>query len=144
MSQRRIAQNQHLMFVTTCTKDREPIFADGAYARAAIECLYRIQQKYPFFLYAFVIMPDHSHFLMNVPAHGSISKILYAFKRGVCFDVGKSMWQPRYYVKHVTNPGRIFEYIHMNPVRQNLCERTEEYQWSSASGRWDVSELPLM
>lgn len=130
--------------MTTCTKNRMPIFADGAYARAAIECLYRTQQKYSFFMYAFVIMHDHCHFLIKVPKPGSISKILYAFKRGVCFDVGKPIWQPRFYVKHVPDPGKVIRYIDLNPVRQKLCEHPNEYPWSSASGRWDVSELPLL
>lgn len=132
------------MFVTTCTKNRNPIFSDDAHARVAIESLYQIQRWFPFFLYAFVIMPDHCHFLLKVPEPGTISRIMYTYKRSVAFAIGKPVWQRRFYVKHVSEPGRIIDYIHVNPVRHNLCKRTDEYQWSSASGKWYVSELTLM
>jgi putative transposase len=143
MSQRRISQNNRLMFVTTCTKDRMPIFADDTHARTVIECLYFIQGMHPFFLYAFVIMPDHCHFLLHVPKGGSISKIMAQFKRSAAFAVGRPIWQKRFYVKHISNPGRCIEYIHRNPVKGKICAKAEDYAWSSASGRWDVSELGL-
>ncbi len=143
MFQRHPIQNQHLMLVTTNTKDRIRIFANPACAREAVESLYRVQCWKPFFLFGFVIMPDHCHFLMNVPEHGSISKIMQAYKRSVCFEIGKAIWQSRFHIKIVHSCGPVLKYIHMNPVRQNLCLEPAAYPWSSASGRWDVCDLPM-
>ncbi len=66
--------------MTTNVKDRKPIFRNDAYAREAIETLYRVQESYPFMLYAFVIMPDHCHFLLQIPDGGSLSKMMNVYK----------------------------------------------------------------
>ena len=130
------------MFVTTNTRDREAVFYDQAYAREAVESLYRVQSFHPFFLYAFVIMPDHCHFLLYVTEHGSISRLMYAYKRSVSFEIGRPIWQPRFYVKIVQdNIDAVIRYIHMNPIKKDLCDKPSDYPWSSASGRWDVSDI---
>ncbi len=143
MSQRRPVQNQQFIFVTTNTRDREPVFYDQACDREVVESLYRVQSFHPFFLYAFVIMPDHCHFLLTVPESGSISRIMYAFKRSVSFEIGRPIWQSRFYAKIVIDDiDRVIRYIHMNPVKKDLCDQPSDYPWSSASGRWDVSDVP--
>ncbi len=130
------------MLITTNVLDREPIFANDAYAREVIETLYRVQQNQPFFLYGFVVMPDHCHFLIEVPEPGSISKIMNVFKSGVTFNLGiPKLWQRRFYNKITKNTYKTLKYIHMNPVKAGLVEKPEAYPWSSASGRWDVSDL---
>lgn len=97
MTQRHPILNDVLMFVTTNTLARRPIFADPAYASEAIDCLYRLQTVHPFFLFGFVIMPDHCHFLLNVPAPYTIAKLMNAYKTGLTFDIGiGSLWQARY------------------------------------------------
>jgi len=142
MTQRHFVQTG-LFFITTNTKDRVPYFSDPAYARAAVETLYEIQYLYPFYLYSFVIMPNHCHFLLRVPERGYLSKIMHAFKRGTSFTIGKGpIWQPRFFVRLVTDdPYAFLKYIHRNPTKAGLCEAPEDYPWSSASGRWDIHEF---
>lgn len=131
------------MFVTTNIRYRDALFVEPAYAREAIEVLYRVQELHPFFLYGFVIMPDHCHFLMSVPGPGSISTIMNRFKMGVSHSIGKgSIWQPRFYITFPEEPSKALQYIYQNPVREELVELPEHYPWSSASGKWDVSDLP--
>lgn len=142
MSQRHPLQNQALMFVTTNVRDREPVFADNACARIAVETLYSIQEFYPFFLYSFVIMPDHCHLFLLVPEHGSVSKVIGIYKRAVTFNLGRSsLWQPRYYMTIPKHAESVISYIENNPVKAGLCNTPKEYPWSSASGRWDVERL---
>ncbi len=142
MSQRHPIQNQLPMLITTNVKGKHPLFLEPGHAREAINALYFTQEKLPFFLYSFVIMPDHCHFLLKAPKENSISRIMYTFKRAVVFQVGQgALWQPRF---HLVIPDRIrqvIRYIHMNPVKKGLCEKPEEYPWSSASGKWDVTLL---
>lgn len=131
------------MLVTTNVLARKPIFADPAYARLVVEILYKTQSVYPFFLYAFVVMPDHVHLLVRVPEGGSISRIMYHFKRVVSFDIGEPVWQPRFDLRYIDNASEAIGYIHRNPVYAHICSEPQHYPWSSASGRWDVSELAL-
>lgn len=129
------------MHITTNTKSREQHFRYSTNAREAIDTLYRVQEMHPFFLYAFVIMPDHCHFLLQVPEPQCISAIMNVYKSGVTFNTGiPQIWQPRFYNRIVTNIGRTQKYIHMNPVRAGIVRAPEDYLWSSASGKWDVSE----
>ncbi|MDD4287590.1 MAG: transposase [Candidatus Peribacteraceae bacterium] len=141
MTQRHPIQNGQMMLVTTNTCNRMRIFVDSACARQVIESLYRAQLHHPFFLHGFVVMPDHCHILLHIPENGSISKIMYCFKRSVCFEVGKPIWQRRFHVRLVDNAWEALRYIHLNPVRQGICEAPADYPWSSASGRWDVTDL---
>ena len=145
MFQRHPIQNQQTMFITTNTQSRMPIFGNAAYARIAVETFYNIQHFYPFFLYAFVIMPDHCHLLLNMPEGGSVSKMIGVYKRAVSFNIGQgSIWQSRFHIVVPKNIEATIEYIYQNPVKAGLCENAEEYPWSSASGRWDLSEFEMI
>lgn len=130
------------MFITTNTYDRIRFFENPAYAREAIECLYRVQLLYPFLLFGFVIMPNHCHFLLNVCAPGSISKIMNSYKSALVQSIGvPKLWQARFFLDIPSKCGKTLEYIHQNPVRAGLCTSIEKYSWSSASGTWDTTPL---
>lgn len=129
------------MLVTTNTKNRIPFFSDDGYARTAIENLYSIQNFYPFFLYAFVVMPDHCHILLSVPEGGSVSKIIGLWKRATSFNTGQtSLWQARFHIRTINNISGAIRYIHQNPIEAKLCDVPHDYVWSSACGKWDIHE----
>lgn len=141
--QRHPTQNQVMMLVTTNVSNRKKIFSDPSFANEAILALYKTQQMHPFFLYGFVIMPDHCHLLLSVPEGGSISKIMHTFKRAVSFAVGQgSIWQSRFHIRYPEMPDKALTYIHQNPIRAHLCEDPANFPWSSACGKHDVSLLP--
>lgn len=142
MTQRHPLQNDCMMFVTTNVLHRKPLFKDQAKARLAIEAMYETQTVYPFFLFGFVIMPDHTHWLISVPEEGSISRIMHRYKRSVSFQLGEGpIWQPRFDYRIIRSYRDVMRYIHMNPVKAKICENPEDYPWSSASGKWDIMEL---
>ena len=130
------------MLITTVTKQREPFFAESANACEAIESFYRVQEQYPFFLYAFVIMPDHCHFFLRMPPPLTISGLMNRYKSGLTFDLGiKQLWQSRFHIRIVKNSSAVIRYIHTNPVKAGLADSPENFLWSSAAGRWDVTAL---
>lgn len=130
------------MLITTVTRDRKPVFRDPACAREAVETLYRIQELHPFFLYGFVIMPDHCHILLRVPEPGSVSTIMRVYKSGVSFNTGlPRLWQPRFHIRIPDDIRAARDYIHRNPVHADIADMPEHYPWSSASGAWDVTPL---
>jgi putative transposase len=144
MFQRHHDQNQRLMLVTTNTKNRRKVFADPACAREAVEALYFIQGRHPFFLYGFVVMPDHCHLLLYAPEGSEISRIMRDYKRRVAFSIGKgSIWQSRFHILYPEDRSAALSYIHANPVQARLVDQPQKYPWSSASGTWDISSFKL-
>ena len=142
MAQAHPVQNGEIMFITTNIRHRRRIFADPACARIAIEVLYDIQEFYPFFLFGFVVMPDHCHFLLRIPDEGFISKMMNIYKRAVAFNIGQGpIWQSSFHIRIPDNPQEALAYIHRNPVQSGLSALPEGYPWSSASGKWDVMDL---
>ncbi len=142
MMPRRTIVNEVPMFITTNVKKRRPFFARDGFAKEAIDHLYRVQLFHPFFIYGFVIMPDHCHFLLKVCAPETICRIMDIYKGGLAHQIGIGpIWQPRYHLEFIYNLPGALNYIHMNPVKGGLCKKPEDYPWSSASGKWDVTSF---
>lgn len=139
------ALNDIPMLLSTTTKNRLPLFREPAYAREAVETLYRVQQLHPFLLFAFVVMPDHCHFLMNVPSPNSISTVMQQFKSGVSHNIGIGpIWQSRYHMRIPDSTEAAKRYIHANPVVAGLAKSENDYPWSSASDKWDITNLDTL
>lgn len=137
-------QSDAIIFVTTNTLDSKPIFSNDAYAREAIEVLYRVQELHPFFLFGFVIMPNHAHLLLSTIAPKKMSTVIDRWKMGVSHSLGLGpIWKPRFFIRIPDDVHATLRYIHWNPVKAGLCKNPEQYPWSSASGKWDVTELGL-
>ncbi len=142
-------QNHHIfenriVLVTTNTKNRMPVFHYPPFALEAIQTLYRTQELFPFFLYAFVFMPDHCHLLMRVPGKAGLATVMRIFKGGASHNIGLGpLWQSKFDAKTFDDPSIALHYIHQNPVKAGLVQAAELYPWSSASGRWDVSDLDI-
>src|SRR3989338_3002011 len=145
MTQRHWVQNDRIFLVTTNTKKRAPIFQDDAYACTAVESLYIIQERQPFYLHAFVVMPDHCHVLLTVPEYSTLSSIMYAYKRDVSFRINRGpLWQKRFDCRLMRKIPQAIHYIHHNPIVAGLCAEPEDYRWSSACGKWDVTAIDAM
>jgi putative transposase len=145
MTQRHWVQNETGMLVTSVTADRKPVFTHAINANIAVEEIYRTQHRFPFFLYAFAVMPDHCHLLLSVPEGGSISRIMHTSKRHVSFEINSGpLWQRRFHCRLINDAIGVVQYIHQNPVAANLCKNPEDYPWSSACGKWDVTVLDSM
>jgi len=55
------------VFATTTVLDFVPVFYEDSVARLAIREMARIHQKHRALLHAFVIMPEHLHFISTMP-----------------------------------------------------------------------------
>ncbi len=142
MSQPHPIQNEHVMFITTNTIRGTCPFKEDSHAREAIECLYRVQTLYPFFLYGFVIMPNHCHFLLKVLSPSTIARVMNSYKSAVVQSIGiGKIWQARYFLEIPKNPTGTLRYINENPVHAKLSTTIQSYPWSSGSGLWDVMTL---
>lgn len=144
MTQRHPIQNGQIMLVTTVAKGRAPLFSNPALAREAVESLYRTLERYPVFLHGFVVMPDHIHLLVQPIAPMTISFFMSRYKTNVSLSIGiGEIWQSRFHILVIADASKALAYIHNNPWVKGLCEIPEDYPWSSASGRWDISPLDV-
>ncbi len=102
----------------------------------------------------FVLMPDHVHAIVWFPQTGQLSRFMHGWKRRSSHEVrkwqerinfrylqettfGDPVWQRKYYSFEIYSGEKLQEklqYIHLNPVRAGLVEKTVDWKWSSA--RW--------
>jgi putative transposase len=108
---------------------------------------YRAEKKYS--LHDFVVMPDHVHFILT-PDQITLERAMQFVKGGFSHRAGllnpkQEIWQ-RGFVDHrvrdSSDYARHREYILLNPVRAKLCEKPEEYPYSSANGRYQLDLVP--
>jgi putative transposase len=84
-------------------------------------------------------MPEHVHLLVSEPERGSLRTVLQMLKQTVSRKLARRekrspSWQAGYYECNVwSDRTRVqkLRYLHRNPVKRGLCERPEDWQWSS-------------
>src|SRR5579864_2847777 len=75
--------------------------------------------------------------VLSEPRQDTLADALKSLKQGVSRRLigdAEHFWQKRYYDLNIRNYPRFTQklrYIHMNPVRAGLCERPEDWEWSS-------------
>ncbi len=132
------ADPDHAYFVTVCAHHGSP-FTDPALAGEVVASLHRLRANRGLVLYAYALLPDHLHLLLQLPDRRySLSAIMRAFKtyttrqswglgyRGI-------LWQARFHdhiVRRSEDGRRVAAYILENPVRTGLVERADGYSWS--------------
>ena len=145
-------------FITFSCYHRHPLFAEPA-TRGVFElALERVRLSFGLRVYGYVIMPEHVHLLVSEPDGApfkptlsvaervglsggetprSLADVIKSLKQGVSrrlIGQAKHFWQKRYYDFNVRDNSQFVEklrYIHRNPVKRGLCERPEDWQWSS-------------
>ena len=91
-------------------------------------------------LHAFVVMPNHVHFLCTPVV--SLPELMRRVKGPTAHQAntvlgrrGEKFWQDEFFdriVRNDTEFGRIQRYIEWNPVKAGLMARPEDFRWSSA------------
>lgn len=146
------------LFITAVAKNRLPVFQTDSIKRITCAAIDEARTSAGFLLFAYVLMPDHIHVLTDCPhkpskvlqfIKGIVSRraIGHLKEHGFESSLRKlqhedwkrnhrySLWQHDSDVFSVTSESMFMQkvnYIHLNPVRVNLVERTTDYRWSSA------------
>lgn len=150
-----------LHFVTGNFLDRIPVFKQEACCQSFIETLATLLEDWPCKLIAYVLMPDHTHLIVN-PQDGRIreftgklkslsAKAIIKTARGVDFKIdsdGSSyqVWQESFKAVPLWSAWMIWQkinYIHANPVKAKLVSSAKDYRWSSFQAFYSGSEKPL-
>jgi putative transposase len=88
-------------------------------------------------VYAYVLMPEHIHLLVNEPPRIVLAQFLKALKQVTSRNLKgrrEKFWQDRYYDSNVHGEkarSEVIRYIHRNPVKRGLVAKPEQWPWSS-------------
>jgi putative transposase len=124
-------------FVTFCFYHRRPLFMTQESREVFEAALERVRRSYRLNVYGYVVMPEHIHLLLSEPQEGTLAVALKSLKQGVSRRLighAAHFWQKRYYDLNVRSHRQFMEkllYIHHNPVKRRLCDRPEDWAWSS-------------
>ncbi len=125
-------------FVTIVAVDRKPVFLNKDLSYEIIKCLIDLRSKLHFNLYVYCLMPDHFHAIIGAgESKKSLGGICGAFKsisNHIYWKYGEGkLWQRQFYDHIIRNEEDFFEtleYIRLNPVRKNLVEKIEDWEFS--------------
>ena len=123
-------------FITTATYNRRRLFQVEANALLLIDTLQHYGKEGNYKLHAFVVMPDHIHLLLT-PQVITIERTMQLIKRGFSRRIESKfpVWQRGFTDRRMRDRDDFLkhrDYIHHNPVRARLCQRPEDYPYSSA------------
>ena len=124
-------------FIAFSCHDRQPFLSTSHSKNILEQVIERTRRSHGFSLHAYVIMPEHVHFLLSEPKSHPLSSTMRVIK-GESSKLLKEnrahLWQPRYYDFNVFTTAKFIEkvrYIHRNPVTRGLVAKPEDYRWSS-------------
>jgi putative transposase len=134
---RRFQKAETPHFITFSCFRRLPLLeAHGA--RDAFETvLEQIRARHLARVYAYVVMPEHVHLLVNEPPQIVLAQLLKAVKQITSRKLRgprEKFWQERYYDSNVygrKERSEVIRYIHRNPVKRGLVAKPEDWPWSS-------------
>ncbi|MBN2584233.1 MAG: transposase [Planctomycetes bacterium] len=169
---RRYDIDGHAHYLTFSCYQRQPFFRGRRSPRWFLESLSQARQECRFNLWAYVVMPDHVHLLIQPAPGAGISDILWRIKRRVTFEALSHLTQksPKFIAEKMTEHGasgkitrRFWQrgggydrniwtvteakekmgYIHANPVRRGLVEHPSQWPWSSWRAWIEGTDEPL-
>lgn len=104
-----------------------------------IEILARMKSKYNFLVYAYCLMSNHIHLVIDDNGN-DISRLIKSVNVSYALYFNKKykrvghLFQDRFKSEIITNDRyllQVSKYIHNNPVKANMVIAPEEYYWSS-------------
>jgi putative transposase len=137
-----------------------PFLARPRVRKWFVDALEQARQKHQVDLWAWVLMPEHVHLIVSAREPGPvIGKFQATLKERVArqaiqwLEEKAPNWVPKFTVREgdrvrrrFWQPGggydrniesvetlyKMLDYIHLNPVRRGLVQRTTDWEWSSA------------
>jgi putative transposase len=144
-------QEVRTFFISATAWGRRSVFQTERMAGLLLDVLRDYREKRRFQLHEFVLMPNHFHLLLTPAAGISLEKCVQYIKGGFSFRAKKELgyageiWQAGYNehrVKDASDYQQHVRYIYENPVRARMCGSPKEYEYSSASGKYEVDPAP--
>ena len=133
----RFQQSEALHFITFSCFHRLPLLEAPESKNTVEAVLEATRARHQARIYAYVLMPEHIHLLINEPPSILVAQFLKAFKQITSRKLRgarEKFWQERYYDSNVHGEderSEVIRYIHRNPVKRGLVASPGDYPWSS-------------
>ncbi|MEB0208761.1 REP-associated tyrosine transposase [Pseudomonas sp. CCC3.1] len=131
----RFSEAGRIYLVTAVVRNREPIFNDFHLARSLINELRRTDKEGWVKSLAWVVMPDHFHWLVEIKC-SSLSAVMQRTKSRAAMSIGVAqgrplkLWQKGYHdraIRYDEDVVHAARYIVANPLRAGLVKRLGDY-----------------
>ena len=131
----RFSQAEQIYLLTMVTLDRSPVFAELVAAREVVKAMHRPSVVSAVETLAFVVMPDHVHWLVQLKDAVHLAEAVRRFKARVSLALGGPVWQRGFHDHALRGEEDVVvaaRYIVANPVRAGLVQRAGNYS------HWDA------
>ncbi|KAA6455569.1 transposase [Acidobacteria bacterium AB60] len=139
----RLHHSSQAHFLTFSCFHRKPLLDRLGMYDPFLEALEQVRRRLRFRVFAYVVMPEHVHLLVNEPEVATVAAMMQLLKTKVALRARTKIaqgeermpfWQDRYFDHNVRNHAGFvtqLRYIHRNPVKRGLCSAPQDYPWSS-------------
>jgi REP element-mobilizing transposase RayT len=121
--------------VTTVVQNRDPVFTEFAQGRLVVDALRKAQQEELAHSLAWVVMPDHLHWLIELK-NSTLTYVMARTKSRITLALNRkigragSLWQHGFHdraIRREEDLQAVARYIVANPLRAGLVERIGDY-----------------
>jgi len=132
----RVSERNRIYLVTFRSVGRRPLFADLTLGNIVASEIYRLDSSGLTKAFAFVLMPDHVHWLFGLCGAKSLSNVVRSLKGRSSRQINRarnengSIWQSGFHdraLRHVESLREAGFYIINNPVRAGLVKQWRDY-----------------
>lgn len=132
----RYSQARQIYHVTICTENRRDWFYDLQCGRIVIHQMRHLHEQNSLKSMAWVVMPDHLHWLFQLGDGKTLSGVIKQFKATSAMEVNAfllrkgRLWRRGFYnhaLRNEENIRQIARYIVANPLRSGLVEKIGDY-----------------
>ena len=126
----RYSEAGRIYLVTTVTRKRKRVFSDFNAARMLVKRLAYEHAAERAMTLAYVVMPDHLHWLMQLGDAHDLSKIVRSVKSVSAHWLGHAVWQAGFHdhaLRQDEDVVDIARYVVANPLRAGLVRRIGDY-----------------
>ncbi len=126
----RVSETGRIYLITAVTLGRKPVFSDFHAARNLIHVLRAEHETGCAKTLAFVVMPDHWHWLMELGAGVSLSRVVGRIKSVASHRLGGGIWQPGFHdhaLRKDEDLAATARYVVANPLRKGLVSNIGDY-----------------
>ena len=135
----RYSESGRIYLVTAATLGRRRVFDDFACGRCVVEEMRRLAEQGCVASLAWVVMPDHLHWLLQLGEYADLSDTIRTLKGRSAHRLGGPLWQSAFHDRALRREEDLLataRYIVANPLRARLVDRLGDYPF------WNSTWLP--
>lgn len=137
----RVSLTGQIYNITTVTFGRTAFFGDFAAGCAAARCFENNRLLGDAHMLAWVLMPDHAHWLMQLGEHDGLATVVNRLKSASAREANRvlgragALWQRAYHdhaLRSDEDVVAVARYIVANPIRAGLVQQVGQYPFWNA------------